>query len=545
MPPPLPTDAPPTGEAEPSRRVARAVGAFVALGLALRLARYALNYPLWGDEAFVAVNFLDRGYRDLLGPLEYGQVCPILFLWIELAAVRLLGFSEWSLRLFPLACGLASVLLFRRAAGLVLKGVPQALAVGIFAVAFHPIRHGSEVKPYASDLLVALAYLTLAFRWLAEPGRSRWPWALAAFTPAALALSHPAAFVAGGVGLALAPTAWKSGDRRVRVAYGAFLLATAGTFLGLFLGLTRSQDAVLPGLRAYWADSFPPLGSPLTLARWAVQVHTGSMFAYPGGGRRGASSLTLVLFLAGGLTLWRSGRRAALGVCLAPFALAFLAAALRRYPYGGEARIMQFLAPSICLLAGLGAARMLDLIPRERARRRATAAALVLLAAGGIGPMLAALNHPYRMIYDDRARAFARSFWPAQGRDAELACVRYDFGVAERGSGNLRTSVYLCNQAIYSPRRRASPGPAAPRWELVTATHPLRCVLPHEVRPESPEALAWLAGMTARLDLSRRDNLVVDMDLPGAPPRRERVTVFEFVPRANGLADAAARGAIR
>ena len=76
-----------------------------------------MDYPLWWDEAFVAVNFIRRDYIDLLRPLDYGQVCPILFLWSELALVKLLGFSEWSLRLFPLVCAVASVVLFRHVAG--------------------------------------------------------------------------------------------------------------------------------------------------------------------------------------------------------------------------------------------------------------------------------------------------------------------------------------------------------------------------------------------------------------------------------------------
>src|SRR6516162_461317 len=69
--------------------------AFVVLGLAIRLTRYLVMYPIWHDEAFLAVNFLDRDYRDLLRPLEYSQVAPVCFLWIELTAVRIFGFSEW------------------------------------------------------------------------------------------------------------------------------------------------------------------------------------------------------------------------------------------------------------------------------------------------------------------------------------------------------------------------------------------------------------------------------------------------------------------
>jgi hypothetical protein len=59
-----------------ARRLERAIWAFVGLGVLLRVARYAIDYPLWWDEAFVAVNFIRRDYAALLRPLEYGQVCP-------------------------------------------------------------------------------------------------------------------------------------------------------------------------------------------------------------------------------------------------------------------------------------------------------------------------------------------------------------------------------------------------------------------------------------------------------------------------------------
>ena len=149
------------------RRVCRATWALVGLGLAVRLVRYLVVYPIWHDEAFLAVNFLDRGYLDLLRPLDYSQVSPVLFLWIELTAVRLLGFSEWSLRLFPALCGLASVLLFRHVAARLLRGLALVLAVGIFATAFYPIRHAAEVKPYASDLFSALSLLCTGGRLVA------------------------------------------------------------------------------------------------------------------------------------------------------------------------------------------------------------------------------------------------------------------------------------------------------------------------------------------------------------------------------------------
>ena len=44
----------------------RAVLAFVGLGVLLRVGHYLADYPLWGDEAFLALSFLRRGYLDLL-----------------------------------------------------------------------------------------------------------------------------------------------------------------------------------------------------------------------------------------------------------------------------------------------------------------------------------------------------------------------------------------------------------------------------------------------------------------------------------------------
>ncbi len=196
------------------RWFAQATWAFMALGILLRLARYLMNYPLWWDEAFVAVNFIRRDYVDLLRPLDYGQVCPILFLWCELAVVRLLGFSEWSLRLFPMVCAIVSVFLFRHVTGRIVRGLPLVLAVAIFAVSFHPIIHAADVKPYASDLMAALILLAIAVEWLRAPERSGWMWAMAAVTPIALALSHPAIFVAAGNLLGLAATVAKAPRRR-------------------------------------------------------------------------------------------------------------------------------------------------------------------------------------------------------------------------------------------------------------------------------------------------------------------------------------------
>ena len=188
---------------------------FVALGVVLRLSRYLLRFPLWGDECAMAANFLERSYLQLLQPLEYQQVAPPLFLWIELSLVKLLRFNEYSLRAFPFLCSMASLFLFRHVAARVARGLPLVLAVGVFSVAYYPLRHSAESKPYASDLFVALVILALAIEWWRRPEEHRWLWGLLVAAPVALALSHPAVFVAGGVSLALLPLVWKKDTRTV------------------------------------------------------------------------------------------------------------------------------------------------------------------------------------------------------------------------------------------------------------------------------------------------------------------------------------------
>ena len=54
---------------------------FVLLGLFARVMRYALRFPLWDDESFLCVNFIGRSYAELLKPLDFHQVAPILFLY--------------------------------------------------------------------------------------------------------------------------------------------------------------------------------------------------------------------------------------------------------------------------------------------------------------------------------------------------------------------------------------------------------------------------------------------------------------------------------
>ena len=224
----------------------------------------------------------------------------------------------------------------------------------------------------------------------------------------AACVSNPAVFVAGGVVLGLLIPVWNTGSWWCRLAVGSFGLVCIVVFLAQYLTFGQVQSAgAMAGLRQYWATSFPPLAQPWRLPGWLVWAHTGSTFAYPGGGTGGASTATFIAFSAGAFVLTRRGQGAIVVCLIAPFGLAFLAAALGRYPYGSEARLMQFAAPSICLLAGQGAAAAVESIASLRVRRSVIWLGLSGLVGCGIGSQVVSFLYPYRMLYDHQERQFA------------------------------------------------------------------------------------------------------------------------------------------
>lgn len=391
------------------RLIGRALLALVGLGVVWRVARYASNPPVWGDEAFLAVNVLLRDFAGLLRPLEYYQIAPVGFLWAELAMVRALGPSEWVVRLIPFASGLASLGLFARFAGKTLDRRSALLAVGIFAASFYPVRHATEAKPYATDLFFSLLTTGLAWSaWLDRESARRW---LALATVVALGVwcSYPLVFVAAGVGGVLAVREWARPSRRSLGLFLAFGLASSASWLASYVVVAREQARSAPFYTSLgtWQGAFPPLREPWKLPFWLLDVHTGNMLAYPNGGNNFGSLATALLVVSGCLAL-RKSRPALLAILLAPLVPNLLAACLQRYPYGTSARTTLFMAPAFCLLAGLGAVR---LIRRLTGRRRRRVYRLAVLSLAGMMLVATVVNvaWPYKNYEDTLNREAVES----------------------------------------------------------------------------------------------------------------------------------------
>lgn len=530
----LPTSPRKMGPTGPAWTVT-ATWLFVGLGILIRLVRYLVNYPIWHDEAFLAANFWDRDYVNLLRPLDYGQVAPWLFLAIERTAVKWLGYSELSLRLFPTVCSIVCLPLFRHVSGRLLTGPAQLLAVAVLATSVYPIRHGAEIKPYASDLLAALIFLALSLELLRSLRSSRWWWALTAVSPLLIAVSYPAVFVASGISLALAAQVLKSERRAVRLGWMVYNVVLVASFLTVYLSsaVFQAADVGEEYRTGCWAESFPPLARPWALPLWFVDIHAGTMMAYPAGDRHGGSAATLICVIAGGLALYRRHQKTTLALLVAPLGLGLIAAFMGRYPYGGAPRIMQYAAPSICLLTGLGLAYLLAQFDQIHVQRRALLGVLTALSFLGLGLLARDIARPYRVPDDVRTREFARWFWTEKTRDGEVACLKTDLGLSFHTHlwrvG--MSAVYLFHQRMFSERHRQHR-----RLDLDPARYsedrPLRLVAFDHLPTDVSAFEQWLAAMGRSFELRRSETYVIHPGKPTEDWLRDAYVVLEWVPRS-------------
>ena len=90
--------------------------AAVAVGVVFRLLSYINNRPLYMDERSLLDNLVRLPVFDFHTTLTEYQLAPPGFLALERMLVRLPGSDVMAARSFPLACGIASMFLFRAAA---------------------------------------------------------------------------------------------------------------------------------------------------------------------------------------------------------------------------------------------------------------------------------------------------------------------------------------------------------------------------------------------------------------------------------------------
>lgn len=307
----------------------------VCIGVIVRTTNYFLaDLSLWNDEAAVALNIVHKSFLEIIGPLEYNQVAPIGFCLFTKFSASIFGETEMAFRLLSYLAGTAAIglafVLINNAAGL----WPALLCAAQLAVVKEPIFFSNNLKPYASDLAIAIALILVAWK---SHGLYSSCKRLALITISgvvAIWFSFPAIFILGGVGL-MWFMEWLEKPTKKSFCIIAVICAIWLLNFWLQFRLLQSQ-ANNAYLLEFWSDNFLPI-IPKSLSDLKFFFELPHVFrdplwtAFP--------VVSSFLFIGGCLIIWRQDRRL-LVLILFPLVLNLAASGLKKYPFGE--RMLQY-----------------------------------------------------------------------------------------------------------------------------------------------------------------------------------------------------------
>ncbi|XWK88645.1 MAG: glycosyltransferase family 39 protein [Phormidium sp.] len=324
----------------------------IAYGIIIRLAQYISNRSLWGDEAYIALNIVNRSYLELLQPLDYDQAAPPGFLWVEKLAVQLFGNNEYALRLFPLIAGIVSLFALYQLGKWTVSAIALPIALILFACLKYPLYYATEVKQYSSDLLVGLLLCLLLIPLRDRILKKSKVFLLGFLGILAMWFSHTAIFPLGGVELASLITC--SPQKRKAIVINrlpTYLIWLIGFALYYFFIISKSLKN--ESLQSSWSPEYP---TSIFDILWLLDSF-GRFFHKPLGFAGVADGIAIFAFVIGCITLYRNNRIKLL-ILISPIMATLTATYLHKYPF--RTRLILFLTPYFILIIAEGAAFLLS-----------------------------------------------------------------------------------------------------------------------------------------------------------------------------------------
>jgi hypothetical protein len=383
----------------------------VGIGILLRVVQYASNRSLWIDESGLALNLIGKGLIDLTGSLDFNQAAPVGFLLTEGIAARVLGFSEYALRLFPLICGLLSIPAFVWLARRILARAAAPLAVLLFVVADGLVYYSSELKPYETDVAAALGLLVVGVLVTehAERLTVKWTLALALAGVGLVAFSFPAVFIVAALTVTMVTWLVVNGRRALSVPAALMVLSWIITSIGI-IGLAATRVRSVRESFAVGSGSFlgiPGNSSPLhavnvmgTHIAGAIGLSQERPFSH-------IEKLAVLCAVVGAVTVLRR-KPMHLSMLVIPFPLVLAASALGVYPISQRTEL--FLIPAVLFLIAEGVYQVVRWVPA----RAQILVAPFLAAVIAAGPVWGAGKHLIQPQEHEEVRPvleFVRDHW--------------------------------------------------------------------------------------------------------------------------------------
>jgi len=175
-----------------------------------------LSYrSLWHDEAALALNIVNKSIFELFEPLEYNQVAPIGFLVFQKGISWIFGYTDWSLRIFPMLSFFISIIAFFKLSKELFLEKSLALFCTLFFVSSQIIlSYSNEVKPYISDLTITLIIILTTLT-LTKRNDQKLFWQYALIGLISIWFSNTAVIVLFSSGIYLIFKFWNSGRKKL------------------------------------------------------------------------------------------------------------------------------------------------------------------------------------------------------------------------------------------------------------------------------------------------------------------------------------------
>lgn len=310
-------------------------------GVLLRVRQYLANRSMWHDEANLALNIVERNFAALLQPLDYDQGAPLGFLYITKFFTLLFGNHDYIMRILPIVAGIVSLYFAYRLAKEYLEaGAPFFLL--LFATSWSLVYYASEFKQYASDVMAVVILFYFGFRALDDEATKKDMWTLGWIGFLLIWISHPAAFLVSGIGIALFGAKLLKRDfpslPRIFGLGAAWMFSFGLNYLVSLRTLSADES-----LKQYWKNAFMPL-PPWRDWGWFLKTYDVSLLRYSGVGFQSdpLPAILAALALIGVIALLF--RNWAIFLMLAaPLGMASIASMMGIYPIRG--RLALFLLP--------------------------------------------------------------------------------------------------------------------------------------------------------------------------------------------------------
>lgn len=339
-------------ELEREKWTGRLILILIGIGTVLRLNRFLCNFPLWGDEAWVGWEVVVRSMQEIVLNTSRPSslpLPPIGFLLTEKFLVMLFGVQEFVYRIFPCACGVASVFVFARLLKTLVPARARLIALAFFVFSNSLLYYSSEMKQYSSDVLLVVIIYSLHFRVLGNSMDGKSTLGLAVAGMIGIFFSLPLVLVLCGTSLAQIALYFRTRQRKEAVRYVLVLSLWLAGFWYMWQRYYHvNYVGGNAGVLCYWEQY--KLSSFLAQGAWDTWLHKlFSVFQDPVG--LSWPWLAALMFATGCWSWWRQKKEILLPLVL-PVLLTIGLSTLDKYPFHG--RYLIFLLPIFFILIAQG-----------------------------------------------------------------------------------------------------------------------------------------------------------------------------------------------